>query len=205
MADEIQKPTHVTPEDGETPSQPDESLEEVQEKTVRDARAIPLENIPDEEIPPEIKEFQEAESDEARETRREAEAALNKPIEAIENAIESTDNAPSQAVVQAAIAHHADEPVVFLGRTFNTNIYTFIFGVLAALTVFEIITAELLPNGFIRTMLLLIPSLIKALLVMAFYMHLREDSRMFTLAIAMPIGIGVVALLFLLAVPTSGY
>lgn len=205
MADEIQKPTDVTPEEGETPSQPDESLEEVQEKTVRDARAIPLENIPDEEIPAEIKEIQAAESDEAREARRELEATLNKPIEAIENAIESLDNEPSQAVVQAKIAHHADEPVVVLGYTFNTNIYTFIFGVLAVLTVFEIIVAEILPNGFVRTMALLIPSLVKVLLVMAFYMHLREDSRFFTGAMLLPLGIGIVSLLFLLAVPTSGY
>jgi cytochrome c oxidase subunit IV len=204
-ATRAKKATTVPPGEGETPSSPNESLEEVQAKSVRDVRAVPLENIPEEQIPEEIQEIRDAESDEAREARRAVEVELNKPIEAIEAAVESLDEQPSQAEVAAHIAHHEDTPVVFMGRTFNTNIYTFVFGILGAITIFEIIVAEILPEGIIRTLLLVIPSIGKALLVMAFYMHLREDNRIFAAAVALPAFIGIVSALFLLAVPTSGY
>ncbi|GEM_PF-840927 len=206
MADEIKQPTDTPPpSEGETPTAPDTPLEEVQEKPVRDLRAVPLETIPQADLPEEIVALQAAETDAGAQQRRDAEAVLNKPIEAIESAIESIDDLPNQAVVQAHIASHEDSPVTVFGRTFNTNIYTFVFGCLGAITLFEIIIAELLPVGLIRTMLLVIPSLAKALLVMAFYMHLREDNRIFAVAIALPFFFVTIATLFLLAVPTSQY
>ncbi len=193
----------------ETPTSPDAPLEQVQGESVRDARAMPVETMPDEIVPEEVQALQALETPEERDARRLQEASLNKPIEAIEDAIESLDAAPGQAAVQAEIAHHEDSPVVITlgGRTytFNTNIYTFIFAVLGGLTLLEIVIAELMPIGFFRTFPLAIASLIKALLVMAFYMHLREDNKLFAFAIALPIVIATIALLFLLAVPSTAY
>ncbi|MDX2161666.1 MAG: cytochrome C oxidase subunit IV family protein [bacterium] len=207
MADEQAKLTQAE----ETPTSPDAPLEAVQadEVSVRDARAMPVETLERDDIPEAVQQLQDLETPEAREARRAQEAALNKPIEAIENAIERIDDQPSQVQIQAEIAHHEDSPVVItLGAqtyTFNTNIYTFVFGLLGALTIFEIIVAELLPSGLIRTLVLSTASIFKALLVMAFYMHLREDNRIFAAAIALPFFIATLAILFLLAVPQTGY
>ena len=38
-----------------------------------------------------------------------------------------------------------------------------------------------------------------------FYMHLREDSRIFAFALAIPLVLALVASLFLLSVPITGY
>ncbi len=213
MADEIQKKLNEAEdkltEVKETPTAPDAPLEDVQSGTVRDARAMPVETMPDDVVPEAVQELQALETPESRDARRLQEASLNKPIEAIEEAIESLDAAPGQAAVQAEIAHHEDAPVVItLGArtfTFNTNIYTFIFAILGGLTLLEIVIAEIMPIGFFRTLPLAIASLIKALLVMAFYMHLREDNRIFAAAITLPIVIALIAILFLLTVPSTAY
>jgi hypothetical protein len=42
-------------------------------------------------------------------------------------------------------------------------------------------------------------------LVVWYYMHLRTDSKLYALAIIIPLLIGIVATIFLLAVPTTGY
>jgi cytochrome c oxidase subunit IV len=202
MTDEIKQPTDTPPPaEGETPTSPDAPLEQVQQTPVRDLRAVPVETIPAEDVPAEV----EALSAIGGDARRDVEAALNQPIEAIEKAVESIDDLPDQHEIEAHIASHEDAPVVFMGRTFNTNIYTFVFLALGALTLIEIVIAELLPRGLIRTLLLVAPSIGKALLVMAFYMHLREDNRIFAAAIALPLFFITVATLFLLAVPTTGY
>ncbi|MFN8529239.1 MAG: cytochrome C oxidase subunit IV family protein [Anaerolineae bacterium] len=189
----------------ETPTSPEAPLEEVQAETPRDARAMPVETLPQEAVPEEVKQLQALETPEGRESRRSVEAALNKPIEAIEDAVESIDHLPGQDVIQEKLKHHDDSPVVFLGRTFNTDLYTFVFGLLAAATAVEVVLSSLLPPGLIRTLSLASISLVKALLVMAFYMHLREDNKIFAVAIAFPFFIVSVSLLFLLAVPQTGY
>lgn len=40
---------------------------------------------------------------------------------------------------------------------------------------------------------------------MWFYMHLKDDNRIFAFAIALPIMVALVATLFLAAVPPTGY
>ncbi len=100
----------------------------------------------------------------------------------------------------AEAAHH--DTVTFGGRTMP--IYTAIFAILAVITIIEVVIAEL-PDGWLGTLLLVILSAAKAILVVAFYMHLREDSRIFLAALLLPLFIGIIAMLFLLAVPTTGY
>ena len=101
-------------------------------------------------------------------------------------------------------ADHSDKTVI-LGTTINAPIYTVVFGALALLTFFELAVAELLPRNFVTTTLLVIASIIKAVLVVLFYMHLKDDNPLYALALVLPLFIGLLATFFLLAVPTSTY
>jgi hypothetical protein len=51
----------------------------------------------------------------------------------------------------------------------------------------------------------MIASIIKAIMVMWFYMHLKDDSKIFAAAIILPLIVGMVSSMFLLAVPSTGY
>ncbi len=131
----------------------------------------------------------------------------------------------AEAVWAAARASHADAPApraprpllsawiderdggdstYFFGRIIPMPMYTVIFAVLAVITLVEVIISEL-PEGFLGTLLLVALSLAKAVLVVLFYMHLRSDSRFFAAALILPLIIGLISAMFLLAVPTTGY
>lgn len=134
--------------------------------------------------------------------------------------------APSaEAVWAAARASHAETPAprvprpllsawiderdggdstYFFGRIIPMPMYTVIFGVLAVITLIEVVISEL-PEGFLGTLSLVTLSLAKAVLVILFYMHLRNDSRVFVVALILPLIIGLISAMFLLAVPTTGY
>jgi cytochrome c oxidase subunit 4 len=203
MADETnkpleQQPAQPTPID---PENPPEAIAEQQTMWIREQRA---QRVPDAQVPDAAGEFRERETPEQEAARRQFEKTLDKPIEAIEDAVNRLD-AETRPVTpeQVLAAHHGDKTVVF-GRTFDMPIYTFVFFVLAAVTVVEVIIAEL-PEGFLGTALLVGLSAAKAVLVVLFYMHLREDSRIFALALIIPLIIAAIAALFLLAVPTTGY
>jgi len=120
--------------------------------------------------------------------------------------------------------HHSDT-VVVLGReiTVYGGVYTVVFGVLAILTLIEVISAEVL-NGMIEATtggeaavlaLQLLPALkafillgigiIKAALVVWFYMHLREDNRILAVVLLLPLLIAALSVMFVLAVPPTGY
>jgi caa(3)-type oxidase subunit IV len=133
--------------------------------------------------------------------------------------------APMAAVWAAARASHADTPApqaarpllsslidetpdkngtIVLGRTVHMPMYTVVFATLAVITLVEVIISEL-PEGLLGTLSLALLSLIKAVLVVLFYMHLRNDSRIFIIALILPIVVSIIATMFLLAVPTTGY
>jgi cytochrome c oxidase subunit IV len=97
----------------------------------------------------------------------------------------------------------SDETHLF-GRTLPMPLYTVIFSVLAILTIIEVIITEL-PEGWLGTLLLVTLSVIKAVLVVWFYMHLRSDSKLFAIALILPLFLGLVATFFLIAVPSVGY
>lgn len=111
---------------------------------------------------------------------------------------------PSTEPNAAAETHAHGDTTTFLGRTFPVPLYTFIFIVLAVITLVEVVISEL-PEGVLGTLLLVGLSLVKAVLVVMFYMHLREDNRFFALALIVPLFMGILATLFLLAVPATGY
>ncbi|MBE2183901.1 MAG: cytochrome C oxidase subunit IV family protein [Anaerolineae bacterium] len=104
-----------------------------------------------------------------------------------------------------ALPHIAPDYTILFGRRINANIYVVVFGILAIVTAAEIGIAEIFPDGFVRMLLLVGLSLVKAVLVMLFYMHLREDSKIFAVAIALPLFVGIISAMFLLAVPSTGY
>lgn len=102
-------------------------------------------------------------------------------------------------------AHDDHDVTVIFGRTLNMPVYTAVFIALAILTVLEVIVAEIFFEPIIRIPLLLGMAVVKAALVMYFYMHLREDTRLFAAVILIPIGVALLSVLFLLAVPATGY
>ena len=65
--------------------------------------------------------------------------------------------------------------------------YAIVFLILAALTAIEIALSLLAVDPGLRTPVFLILSLAKASLVAAFFMHLRQDSRLYTFVFIVPV------------------
>ena len=82
-------------------------------------------------------------------------------------------------------------------------IYTVVYITLAVITLVEVLITGF-PHGWLLTVTLLGLSVAKMVLVVLFYMHLREDSKIFAVALLLPLFIISVSMLFLLAVPTTG-
>lgn len=199
MADKEQaQPTPIDPEN------PPAAIEQDADKTVRELRDVSVEEIPEEQLPEIAADIKTGESSEVREARRAVEDALNKPIEGIEDVVNELDREDQAHVAEGALPHAASNTTVLLGRVIPLPLYTVVFIILAAITAVEVVLAEL-PHGFLTAPLLLVLSGAKAVLVVLFYMHLRDDSRMFAVALALPLFIAIVASLFLLSVPVTGY
>jgi caa(3)-type oxidase subunit IV len=116
---------------------------------------------------------------------------------------------PAPSAPKALMSRWIDErdggkATFFFGRTLPMPMYTVIFATLAVITFIEVIISEL-PEGLLGTSLLVLLSIAKAVLVILFYMHLRNDSRIFFVALLLPIIVATIATMFLLAVPTTGY
>ena len=86
MADEEKKqPTPIDPEN------PSAAIQAEQGKSIRELRDVPMEEIPTEKLPEIAKEVKESETPAERELRRQVEATLNQPIEAVEDAVNALD------------------------------------------------------------------------------------------------------------------
>ncbi len=105
-------------------------------------------------------------------------------------------------------AHDAflSDTTVVLGReiTITGGLYTVVFILLAVATVLEI-TIGGLPEGVLLIPLLLAFAVIKATLVVTYYMHLKTDSRLFTWVLIVPLLIALAAMLYLLSAPPVLY
>lgn len=113
---------------------------------------------------------------------------------------------PAAAAEPAAhgSAHPAQETL--FGRPIPFAAYTGIFIILAVTSLVEVLLAESIPfDSWVRIPLLAGLSAMKAVLVMAYYMHLKDDSKIFAAAIILPIAVGIVATMFLLSVPIASY
>jgi caa(3)-type oxidase subunit IV len=125
--------------------------------------------------------------------------------------VEHQDNA-IEAVHTDSHAHpHSDTVhVPLIGDvTAPGGIYTVVFGALAGLTILEVLIAEL-GKGFeegiaytVRTLALFSISLLKALLVVWFYMHLKQDNPIFRYVLIVPIIVVTISVLYLLGVPIA--
>lgn len=112
----------------------------------------------------------------------------------------TTDTAVQHDAHHDAHAEALAETSTFFGRTFPFPLYTVIFGALAILTVGEILIAEIFTSWF-KIVVLLAFALVKAALVVIYYMHLKTDSKIFTLVLLVPVFIVTISLMFLLVVP----
>ncbi|MCS6837132.1 MAG: cytochrome C oxidase subunit IV family protein [Anaerolineae bacterium] len=107
--------------------------------------------------------------------------------------------------------HHSDTVTMPLLGTVTVygGIYTVVFGALAVLTALEVLIAELLKTeyegltGAMRIAALLGIGIIKSLLVIWFYMHLGKDNRILRFIIGVPLIVVLLAILYLMAVPTG--
>jgi cytochrome c oxidase subunit IV len=98
---------------------------------------------------------------------------------------------------------HGDT-TVFRGREYPIPLYTSVFIALGILTFSEVLIAELLSNvPVVKIPLLITIATAKAVMVVMFYMHLKTDSRIFTITLAVPVGMALIATLYLLAVPQT--
>lgn len=109
---------------------------------------------------------------------------------------------------EAAHDHH--DQFTILGRTFPFPVYTGVFILLAILTIIEVSLSRV-PRGdlghamdFIGIIMLVL-AVIKASLVVWFYMHLNKDSRIFLASLIIPTLLVIAAVMFLSIVPAGGY
>lgn len=107
-----------------------------------------------------------------------------------------------------ALAHqiHSDTFSV-LGLTISLpgGIYTGVFLVLGILTALEVAIAEIFGAGPVKISALMGIAIAKAILVVIYYMHLKDDSRLFAVVVLLPLLITLLSILYLLAIPSSGY
>lgn len=114
--------------------------------------------------------------------------------------------------------HHSNT-VSLLGReiTVEGGVYTVVFVGLAILTVIEVLSAEYLKGAIhdipsaaatlqaIKAVLLLGIAIIKAGLVIWFYMHLRDEKPLLAVVLLLPLLIATLSIMYLLAIPPIGY
>lgn len=181
-----------------------EPIKDSKDQTIRELRDVPVESIPDEKLPEIAQAIKADEPTDVRAVRRAAEDTLNQPIEAIEDAVNALDVEDHSLTLDEELPHIVGSTTVFMGRTFPVPLYTFVFLVLGGITIIEVALSQL-PRGFLTAPILLALSASKAILVVMFYMHLREDSRIFAFALIVPLILAVVASMFLLTVPITGY
>lgn len=99
-------------------------------------------------------------------------------------------------------AHAHDDTTKFMGRVLPVPLYTAVYIALGVFTLIEI-TLSQVPRGFLTIPIMLIIAATKAGLVVWFYMHLNKDSRVFAVALLLPMFLVIVVTLFLMLIPTG--
>jgi len=120
-----------------------------------------------------------------------------------------TDVPSVQPAVDVTHGHdeHSDTVVLpFINQTVTVpgGIYTVVFLGLGALTLIEVVLGSVIPTGSVKVIALLAIAVLKALLVVMFYMHLRTDNPIFRLVLGLPLLIVVLSMMYLIAVPPQG-
>ena len=139
-----------------------------------------------------------------------ARASEESPVaEAFDDAVKSIMHGAEKLAEggETITEHHYSDTfrVPVIGEmTLPGGIYTFIFGVLAVLTVIEVLIS-FVDVVALRVVVLLVIAFSKALLVIAFYMHLNRDNWLFRFVLAVPFFVTLVSVMFLLGLPPQGY
>ncbi|MFN8379100.1 MAG: cytochrome C oxidase subunit IV family protein, partial [Anaerolineae bacterium] len=108
-------------------------------------------------------------------------ATLHTPVP--ETATEILPAAPAETDAPAHAEPHAE---TLFGRPMPIAAYTVIYIILAVTSMIEVFFAETIPfDSWVRIPVLGGLSTLKAVLVMAYYMHLKDDSKIFAVAIAL--------------------
>lgn len=125
-------------------------------------------------------------------------------VSAVQDAVDQIPGPPATRI--EAEAEHFSDTVHIMGRTITVpgGIYTVVFGALGVATVVEVILSAF-PRGFLTIPIMLSLALVKGVLVVMYYMHLRSDSRIFTAVLLLPLVVALASMLFLFAVPMTGY
>lgn len=127
--------------------------------------------------------------------------AFDAGVSAIERGIEKIGEEPHSP--HDALSHDPySNTTVWFGQEFPLPVYTMVFSLLALFTLLEVITAELISSD-IKIPFLLGIAIIKAGLVVWYYMHLNHDSRIFAITLILPLIIALLSSLFLLSIPTT--
>jgi caa(3)-type oxidase subunit IV len=109
---------------------------------------------------------------------------------------------PSDNHEQATHDDHAlhSDTVTIGGRsiTMPGGLYTLVFVVLAVVTLIEVVLAESPLPPMIAYPLLAALSIGKAVLVVLYYMHLLQDSRIFAYAFGIPLAMASVIVIFVM-------
>lgn len=127
--------------------------------------------------------------------------AWDSGVQAIQQSIEAVTE-PPHSVEDAHASHAHGETTVFMGKEYPIPIYTSVFLALGVLTIVEVLIAEII-SGDIKIPFMIAIALVKATLVVMFYMHLNTDSRIFALTLAVPLVIALLGTLFLLGIPAA--
>lgn len=130
------------------------------------------------------------------------------PVQAWDSAVSSTMDAMESVIEEDRSVSHAHSDTVtvpMLGTiTVYGGIYTVVFGVLAILTVLEVALAEIFINaGAVKITALLGIGIAKSVLVVMYYMHLKDDNPIFIVILVVPLLITLLSILYLLAVPVA--
>lgn len=141
-----------------------------------------------------------------------AKASEDNPIaeswdDAVDTVMETVEEVVDGEVAIHADHHYTDEVVLpFFGSigSMPGGIYTFIFFVLGVLTIIEVLITEALPDNAFTITLLIVLSMIKAYLVVMYYMHLNDDNPLFRVVLILPLIIVLLSTLYLVGVPIAG-
>ncbi len=130
--------------------------------------------------------------------------AFDSAVSAVQEAVDQIPG-PAKTHAEASAEEHSDTTII-MGRAITVpgGIYTVVFGVLGVATLVEIILAEF-PRGLLTIPLMLGLAVVKAVLVVMYYMHLRSDSRVFTVVLLLPVAVTLLSTLYLITVPVTGY
>ena len=126
-------------------------------------------------------------------------AVMNPFLSDFEDALANLSKPVSTPHAHADHALHSDTVDLFGNEvTVPGGLYTVVFVVLAVVTIVEVLIAESGMPNVIGFPLLSALSIGKAVLVVMYYMHLREDSRIFIWSFGVPLAMAALIIIFLL-------